>query len=207
MKKITLLCSTLLLVLLLGGCGYNLHAPPQNWLKSKQLYPVTADNHLTLCQDFGCSKVQTVQFDPANLQPIYKLFHPISSTPSEERARIAEAVGLMEQLAGPQLRTENDLPRNQYSFDTPTNQLDCIAESLNTTSYLLLFEQHNLLQFHRTGSNIHRGPLTLNAPHNSATVIDNTTNQAYAVDSWFYKNGEPAWVIPVDKWLSGSNPL
>ena len=141
-----------------------------------------------------------------NSMHIRQHFSPTPHTATEERQRLASAIALFEQLTGPKLGTSGDEAQNYFEFMSPSNQLDCVAESLNTTHYLLLLEQMQLLRFHRTGGNVHRGLFTLNAPHNSATIIQLDNQQAYAVDAWFGANAEAAWITPVEHWLDGAEP-
>ncbi|WP_286240680.1 hypothetical protein [Neptuniibacter halophilus] len=205
MKKIMLRCKPLLLCTLLAGCSYNPNGTPDNWLQSHGLQSESRET-LRLCRNFGCSDRGTVRFSAEDMAQIRALFTPQSRSPEEERQRIANAIGLMETISGPQLNTVADLAKNDFALSNRSNQLDCIAESLNTSRYLLTLEQQGLLQFHRTGGNAHRGPLRLSAPHNSATIRQLSNQQGFAVDSWFRGNGEPAWVVPIEIWLSGNDP-
>lgn len=200
--------SLIALFFILSGCGYNKQTSPTNWLKSQGL-SATYANQLataTLCQNFGCDKRKTIQLNADELSMIRQHFLPKPSTAEEERQRLASAIALFEQLNGPKLRTSGDEAQNYTAFMSRSNQLDCVAESLNTTRYLLLLEEMKLLRFHRTGGNVHRGLFTLNAPHNSATIIQLENQQAYAVDAWFGANAEPAWVVPIETWLDGATP-
>ena len=43
-------------------------------------------------------------------------------------------------------------------------------------------------------------------PHQTAVIIDRATGERFAVDTWFYDNGEPAEVIPMDDWFYGWHP-
>lgn len=204
MKKNTLTYSLLSLILTTTGCTYNVNSTPEWWFKAKGLTMPADDGRVSLCQNFGCTKSTTIQLTQQDLEPIHQLFTPPPNSAEEERALIAKAMGLFEAITGPKIGTSHDKAKNAFSLRS--SQLDCIAESSNSSAYLLILKQHNLIKFHRVGGNIHRGPLTLNAPHNSAVVVDISTSEAYAVDSWFGANGEPAWITPSENWLSGSNP-
>ena len=205
MKKSTLRWISLLLSILSAGCSYNPQTPATRWLKLKDI-PIAKGHELTLCIDFGCAKNKGYTFTAIDLQNIRATFQPPAETPFDERKRISQVIGLMEQQAGAAIGTLHDQPENNFSVLPNTHQIDCVAESLNTTQYLLLLEREQLLRFHRTGSNIHRGLFTLNIPHNSATIIDVNSEQAFAVDSWFGHNGDPAWVTPIERWLTGASP-
>lgn len=187
------------------GCSYNLNTPPQTWLDTHHIPAPDLKYPLHLCQNFGCQKRQTFHFSPEHITAISEIFTPQPTTSIQERQNIAQAIGLMEHFSGQEIGTHSDLPQNEFSF-TSSHQLDCVAESLNTTSYLLLLEQLKLLQFHRVGSNTHRGFLQLYMPHNSATIIEVHSQIPYVVDSWYYTNGEPAWITRVSNWQEGAEP-
>jgi hypothetical protein len=77
-------------------------------------------------------------------------------------------------------------------------QLDCIDEATNTTVYLRMLAEANMLIFHQQASRTSRGGLF--SPHNTATIIEIESNTRYAVDSWFDNNGEPPAIIPLTLW-------
>jgi hypothetical protein len=43
-------------------------------------------------------------------------------------------------------------------------------------------------------------------PHSTAVIHEQISGNRYAVDSWFYDNGEPATIVPFDVWKSGYIP-
>ena len=43
-------------------------------------------------------------------------------------------------------------------------------------------------------------------PHTSAVIVETANGQAYAVDSWFHDNGQPAEVVPLEQWVAGWGP-
>ncbi|WP_415882991.1 hypothetical protein ACMXYX_00180 [Neptuniibacter sp. QD72_48] len=208
MKKITQANSLILATLLVSGCGYNIQSSPTTWVNSYEVEVSDTEEgkRYSLCKSFGCDRRSSIQFYTDELDQVRQHFSPPAVTAEEERLRIATGIGLFERITGPKLRTFGDQAANNTSFISRSNQLDCVAESLNTTRYLLILQQMNLLHFHRPGGNVHRGPFTLNAPHNSATIVQLDTQQAFAVDSWFGANAEPAWITPVDNWLTGADP-
>lgn len=208
MKRTTLTNRLILATLFLSGCGYNIQSSPTAWVKAYEveISDTEEGKRYSLCKSFGCDRRSAIQFEADELDQVRQHFSPPATTAKEERLKIATGIGLFEKITGPKLRTFGDQPQNSFSFISRSNQLDCVAESLNTTRYLLILQQMNLLQFHRPGGNVHRGPFTLNAPHNSATIVQLDTQQAFAVDSWFGANAEPAWVTPVDNWLTGADP-
>jgi len=204
LKKNTLIYSLIGVLISLGGCGYNTNSSPRLWLKSYGIDSSPAIDNITLCQNFGCTKTKQISLSPEELAQINQHFSPTPLSAEEERERIKTGIGLLERVTGPKLGTAHDLAENDFHMST--NQLDCVAETSNTSQYLLLLSSMKLIKFHRIGGNLHRGLFTLDAPHNSAAMVDIQSNKAFAVDSWFGKNGDPAWIVQAEHWLSGQSP-
>jgi len=83
--------------------------------------------------------------------------------------------------------------------------LDCIAESINTTTYLNLIENDGLLRWHRVGDRQQRNPSWFSY-HWTAVIEEHNSRQRYAVDSWYLANAEPPAVMLMEQWLRGHNP-
>jgi len=84
-------------------------------------------------------------------------------------------------------------------------RMDCIDESTNTTSYLRLLESKGWLRFHRVLEPVRRAPLLIN-DHWAARIVETQTSREFAVDSWFFDNGRPAFVAPLEEWHKGASP-
>lgn len=202
--KTDLLLSLLLGSLLLSGCLQQTQKPAQSWL---QRYQLSASNQqLTVCQNMGCSRTVTITLPDHQWRQIQQLFQPPARNASEERNRIATAIGAMEQAVGPLAHTAHDAGRNALFAPGPGHQLDCIAETGNSTQYLQLFYHQQLLRWHRPVHPAHRGPLQLTGPHFSAVIEELHSGEHWAVDSWFHTNGQPAVVVPLIQWRDGFSP-
>jgi hypothetical protein len=84
--------------------------------------------------------------------------------------------------------------------------MDCIDESINTTTYLRMLEREQLLRWHTVEDRATRGWFIRGWPHTTAVIRDRKTGELYAVDSWFEDNGEPPHIVPLDKWKGGWDP-
>ncbi len=154
-----------------------------------------------VCGSCGCADTVRVSLDGTEWEKVRRLFRPPPPDAQEERARAALAVGLLEELVGPRAGTEHDMPRNEPG-PPGASQLDCIAKASNTTVYLLLLERDGLLPRHRVGHPAHRGFLVF-FPHNSAVLLEREGGGAWAVDSWYGANGDPAGIWPMGLWRAG----
>ena len=94
-----------------------------------------------------------------------------------------------------------DVPRNKFG-PPRTAQLDCIAETSNTTIFLLLLERDGLISRHRVRYPARRGFLMW-SPHKTAVLEELATGRGWAIDSWYGPSGSPAPVWPLEVWLAG----
>lgn len=160
---------------------------------------------LTVCHGTGCAERSEVRLDENDWSKVDAVFLSPAVSAADERARIAIAIGIVEVLVGPQSGTKADTGRNQHSGNR-YGQLDCVDEAVNSTTYLRLIADRGLLRFHDVGMPANRIVDLVNA-HNTAVVVDRTTDISYAIDSWFYDNGTPAIVLPLAMWRAGWDPL
>jgi len=192
--------SFLALAVLLAACS---NAAEERRI-AKLLPEASSFGELSVCSGSGCTNRHPVRLGDGDWSKIDALFVVPPPDPAEERRRIALAVGIMEILVGHQAGTRHDVGRNASARDQ-SQQLDCVDEAVNTTTYLRLFEERGLLRWHQVGLPANR-LIDLVDAHNTAVVTDTTSGIAYAVDSWFYDNGTPAMVLPLATWRSGWDP-
>lgn len=152
------------------------------------------------CTDYHCDEGQTVQLSEAQWQPVRELFAATASA-AEERQQLRRAIAALEHNVGAITGTWRDLAENVAGAGQP-GQLDCIAESKNTTTYLQLLSDAGLLKWHQVEARAVRHPLIFNV-HWSAVIRDTRSGRQYAVDSWFRDNGEPPYIQPLEAWKSG----
>ena len=185
-----------ILALLASGC-----AP---MVKTGNIEPTTAFN---VCYSYGCKKTQSISLSEEQWHLINQAFMPLATTPSEERHRLSMAIAEMEKIVGTITQTENDLPGTFAAlFKKLDDQMDCVDEATNTTSYIKLFRERGLIHFHQEEPRINRGFFFNGWPHTSAVIEEINTKKRFAVDSWFHKNGVRPEIIPVQLWYSGWHP-
>lgn len=155
-----------------------------------------------VCYDFTCKTEEVVTLSPSHWQSVLDLFDDPVATPHEERLIIQRAIGRMEQLAGFHTPTHRDLARNYTGEDNRLaelpGQMDCVDESINTTTYLELFEERGLLTHHRVVERAYRRAL-LNQ-HWAGQVEEFESGRRYVIDSWFFDNGEVPYVLTSEEW-------
>lgn len=164
--------------------------------------PSGADE-VVICYNYGCAAIDTVEIDSNVLNAAHRLLSRAKNA-AGERAAIALSIGLFEIAAGQQTPTWADKGGN-VNDDGVDGRMDCIDESTNTTNYLRLLERKGWLRFHRVLTPVMRAPLWVN-DHWAARVVETQTSQEFAVDSWFFDNGRPAFVAPLEEWREGATP-
>ncbi|MEN8175992.1 MAG: hypothetical protein ABFS23_09530 [Pseudomonadota bacterium] len=158
---------------------------------------------LNVCLDYGCDKHRAVRPDSAAWKQVKTLLSDPAS-PAAERRAAARALGLLEHSIGQQTGTHADLPGNSADHGR-IGQLDCIAESTNSDTYLRAMQQAGLLRHHRVGRRQVRRPLLFDT-HWTAVLEEAASGKSYAMDSWFGANGDPADIIALDDWRRGASP-
>lgn len=158
---------------------------------------------LQVCINFGCKKRQEVQLRPEQWQQLKQLFADGNPAASDERQRIAKAIGWLETWVGEVTGTKADKARNNGAGEP--GQLDCIAESKNSQSYVQIMEQQGWLKRHRVKPRVRRAPFFFDS-HWTAVIETLDGQESYAVDSWFFANGKPASIIPLNDWYRKKDP-
>ncbi len=189
------------------GCGVRSQSPEAFLQRRQVVVPLVSDHAekaiLNVCTGFGCALMTEVNLSGAELRTLQGIFLGQVPDAALERSRIAAAVSFLETVVGERAGTLNDQARNQRS-NARTGQLDCIAETANTTVYLLLMQQLNLFLHHSVGPPENRGATVFSA-HNTAVIRDSSDHE-FAVDSWFHANGERPEVVPLMRWRQGFQP-
>jgi hypothetical protein len=152
------------------------------------------------CVDYHCDRQRPVALDAAAWHQIASQFLDNEGAPAE-RLNIAHAIALMERLVGQRTGTWQDQPRNSAGTGQ-TGQLDCIAESINTTTYLRLLEAAGLVRWHSVEKRTKR-QRWLVAIHWTAVIRAKDTDLQFAVDSWYGANGALPLVQPLSDWRAG----
>ena len=160
----------------------------------------------TVCHEHGCQERTIVRLTAAQWDQVRALFSPASNDAGQERARIAQAVGLMERLVAPQAGTGGDVGGTFQGVGRGRGQLDCEDEAANSTQYLSMMRDDGLIRFHAIAGWAWRGHFIHGWPHTATVIEDQASHARYSVDSWFEDNGKPAHIVPVQIWKNGWTP-
>jgi hypothetical protein len=157
------------------------------------------------CQGGGCAEVDSVGVLEDEWKRVREVLTPAAASAEGEREKIKQAIGLMERIIGPKTGTDSDRGGTFGNAHYP-GQLDCNDEATNTTTYLKLMLKDGLLHFHHPVDTKTRGFFLNGWPHTTAVIQENEGDKKFAVDSWFYDNGVPPVIIPLEQWRSGWKP-
>ena len=191
------------LFIMLTGCG----TTTAERVKASVGAPSPLVNAFSHCSAYGCQKVQQVSLELDEWQSVISLFDDMPTSPEQERETLQIAIARMEQIVGPKTGTNDDIAKSWLFTFVPKGQLDCIDESINTTTYLNLLNDAGFIKYHDIGKIALRGGgFSFMLLHNTATLIDKKDGSEYTMDSWFRANGVAPDVVPLDEWLSGWGP-
>lgn len=196
------LSKAVLLLALLCCAGCAVHPDtPQEYLRIQHLAEPHGES-LQVCTGFSCTTKASIQLENSFWDEVGSVLKN-SRSAREERQALGRAVGLFERRAGELAGFSHDMAKNRRN--KKSHQLDCVAETANTTVFLMTLEHRGLLTFHVVDRPAHRGTLIFYA-HNTATIRETHSGLRFAVDSWFFENGRDAEIVPLDQWLNGWKP-
>jgi hypothetical protein len=157
-------------------------------------------NRVYVCHGYTCRIITPVRFNDAELRKIAGALETGVADAAAERDAVSLAVQSFETIVGARIGTAGDLPGMQFGRGNP-GQMDCIDEATNTTSLLLMLQEHGLLKFHRVEPPSARGFfIDGRYPHATAVLTDLEARKKWAIDSWPRANALPPVVMPLAQW-------
>ena len=166
-------------------------------------YVIEKDGSVTLrlCFNWSCASRQTMTFTSEDMELVKKRMATCPGTTLHNRLqRVRIGIWQMELLAEKyQPLLVNDLPMNKLEEDTE-GRTDCIDNSSNTTTYLHILRDIGELPGWTISSPDVRNRL-LTTVHWTAVMVDNESNLAWSVDSWFRPNGHLPMLMPLQDWF------
>ncbi|QDG77739.1 hypothetical protein [Labrenzia sp. PHM005] len=194
-------------LLVLGGCAGQATSDARGWYGNQDgVAPKSAKVYI--CHGFGCTYKTPINYSRKDLNRIRSILASGKSSPAAERKAIGKAVQWQERRVAAQVGSQNDVGGFDAENSRKPGQMDCIDESTNTTSLLLIAEKNGFLKHHKVSSPVARGFLLDGRyPHATATVTEKKTGTAYAIDSWVRANGAKPDIMPLAKWMEEGSRL
>ena len=196
------------LVMITAACG----SPASlKLLKDYKDIPIVKED-FGVCKGYGCRYYLRTGISEQEWQQITQVFEKPAENAAQERELIKQAIGLFERIIGPKTDTAHDDAGAQIINFSTRDQMDCIDEAYNSSTYLFLMRKAGLIKFHSLGQPLRRGYFIDRWPHNTATIHEIDKEKIikgpghYVVDSWFHANGVPPEIIPASLWGTGWSP-
>lgn len=182
----------------------------------------TADERIDVCYNYGCLAETTVRYSNSQLAWVRKAM-AAAKTPEQERTALAPVIGRLYYWAGRQSPIYADKGGN-YADDAVPGSMDCIDHSTTTTRLLTMMARRGMLRYHKVLEPARRARVFV-FEHYSAAIEelpprwlprakitlyaeapDEIQPDRFAVDSWFFDNGKPAVILPLEDWKDGAGP-
>ena len=187
-----------LVVLVMAGCT---RLPDAYAYLQEKTQSVPQQGNFTICHGYDCTFRTALSLDQSEWGRVRAVFDPAPLSAAEERAAISRSIALLERIVGARLGTDKDIGGIAFIRAGDRTQLDCIDESTNTTTYLVMLAGDDLLRFHAVARPASRGVfLDFRWYHQSAVIAEFGTGTEYVVDSWVEANGEPPLMTTLGNW-------
>ena len=169
------------------------------------LLPITCGAaEIDICYNWSCAATAHVKLSDEQMDVLQRISSEASDAQTE-RVAIADAIGVLEVFTAQQSPTGADRGGN-WNDQNVDGRMDCIDDSTNTMTYLKLMEEYRWLKFHLVGERVKRVRFLGISVHWAGSITTIDGGERYAVDSWFYDDGHPAVIYPLQDWLSGQSP-
>ena len=174
------------------------------WFK-QQDYVLPSANRIVACHGYGCTRRLAVLVDGAWLEQAGAALEAGRGSPAAERRALREVVGRYTAYLSRSIGGRPDAPRSPPQLAGLRGQMDCLDETANTTSLLLVLEENGLLVHHRVHDPESRGFfLDGRYPHFTATVAEKKSGMRWAVDPWSKAPGQRPDILPLAQWRQDS---
>ncbi|WP_445503602.1 hypothetical protein [Microvirga sp. G4-2] len=175
-----------------------------SWFQS-QGYVGPAGTRIIACHGYGCSRRQEISVDGTLLSRASTLLKSGSASPEAERRALAQVVSAYTAYLAASIGGRPDIPGSPAQMSGVHGQMDCLDETANTTSLLLVLQEQGLLTYHRVEPPESRGFfLDGRYPHFTAIIAEKGSGQEWAVDPWRRAPGQRPEILPLVQWRQDS---
>jgi len=175
-----------------------------NWFKS-QGYVGPTGTRIIACHGYGCSRRLVLSVDGAWLSRASALLKAGSASPEAERRALAQVISAYTAYLAASIGGRPDVPGSPAGLSGVPGQMDCLDETANTTSLLLVLQEQGLLTYHEVEPPESRGFfLDGRYPHFTAIIADKRTGEEWAVDPWRRSPGQRPEILPLVQWRQDS---
>ena len=174
------------------------------WFQS-QGYVGPKGTRIIACHGYGCARREVVSVDGAWLSRAGALLRAGRTSPEAERKALAQVVSTYTAYLATAIGGRPDVPGSPAQMSGVHGQMDCLDETANTTSMLLVLQERGLLTYHQVEPPESRGFfLDGRYPHFSAIIAEKGSGKEWAVDPWRRAPGQSPEILPLVQWRQDS---
>jgi hypothetical protein len=206
MLKVTPLLAAILLPIVAATAPHAARAAPspEDWF-AEQGYVAPAGTRIIACHGYGCARRVALSVDEAWLAHAGALLKAGRASPEAERRALREVIRGYTAYLAASFGAPPDAPRSPPQMSGEPGQMDCLDETANTTSLLLVLQGHGLLAYHEVERPESRGWfLDGRYPHFTAIIAEKQTGREWAVDPWAKPPGQYPEILPLSEWRQDS---
>jgi hypothetical protein len=204
MKWMPLFISAALPYLLMTVPALAASQTAQAWFKERG-YVEPSGNRIIACHSYGCSRRMAVSVDGAWLGRANAALKAGRGSPAAERQALKAVIKAYTAYLSASLGGTPDVPGSPPRMSGVYGQMDCLDETANTTSLLLVLQDRGLLTYHVVEHPESRGFfLDGRYPHFTAVIKEKASGLAWAVDPWRKAPGQSPDILPLNRWRQDS---
>lgn len=178
--------------------------PARSWF-GEQGYVAPVGTRIVACHGYGCAHRAAVTVDGALIARAGSLLRSGRNSPEAERRAIREIVRVYNAYLTRRIGGAADVPGSPPRMSGVPGQMDCIDETANTTSLLIVLENRGLLAHHQVIRPQSRGFfIDGRYPHTTAVIAEKRTGREWAVDPWKKALGQQPDILPLGQWRQAS---
>ena len=178
--------------------------PAQSWF-NQQGYVGPSGSRIIACHGYGCARRMAISVDGAWLSRARAALRSGQGSPDVERRTLGEVIRSYTSYLATSFGGKPDEPGSPPQMSGVYGQMDCLDETANTMSLLLVLQEQGLLAHHVVEYPESRGFfLDGRYPHFTAVIAEKRTGTAWAVDPWEKAPGQRPDILPLTQWRQDS---
>ena len=204
MRSTPLLILTALPFLFMTAPAGGWPLPAESWF-NQQGYVGPTGGRIIACHGYGCVRRMQISVDGTWLSQARTILRTGQGTPDAERQALSDVVRSYTAYLAASFGGKPDRPGSPPQMSGVYGQMDCLDETANTTSLLLVLQDQGLLTHHVVEYPESRGFfLDGRYPHFTAVIAEKRTGTEWAVDPWEKAPGQRPDILPLTKWRQDS---
>jgi hypothetical protein len=177
---------------------------PQSWF-GQQGYVTPTGARIIACHGYGCSRRLAISVEGVWLGRARAALRAGQGSPEAERRALGDVVKAYTAYLAASFGGKPDDPGSPARMSGVSGQMDCLDETANTTSLLLVLQEQGLLAHHVVEHPESRGFFFDGRyPHFTAVIAEKRTGSTWAVDPWDRAPGQKPEILPLDQWRQDS---